>query len=378
MKKINLNRITKNSGIIFSTIFVLLILLIANTSAINGIIGYGSNNDYSNPTNTLSGSVTVGSGETLTGTTLATINNAVQLTNNGISVTIPSNTQIANAQGTSFNVNSITTYVLNNLPVALSTNELDVGKIKFGIDGVNLYFSKPVKLQIPVNTTNSTVKIYSKHAGVSGYQTYSLTDTLASNCNNGYASPSSNIATVSNGIATIYTCSASDFIASVTNTQTNSSSGGGGTGGGGGGSLLRMDNCPKGDYSKSYYDRECGIAPLIVNNLSATGTLNDSLNNNEKNLNNGTKRTIDYKGINIVVIEGYKLSNKTALVAKKIIENKKLTLVEKNTYINRVNEFLISKYNFDISNKNNVTLKNNYIKQFFLLKKAIKDFSNRK
>lgn len=314
----------------------------------------------------------------MTWTTLATINNAVQLTNNWISVTIPSNTQIANAQWTSFNVNSITTYVLNNLPVALSTNELDVWKIKFWIDWVNLYFSKPVKLQIPVNTTNSTVKIYSKHAWVSWYQTYSLTDTLASNCNNGYASPSSNIATVSNWIATIYTCSASDFIASVTNTQTNSSSWGWGTWGGGGWSLLRMDNCPKWDYSKSYYDRECWIAPLIVNNLSATWTLNDSLNNNEKNLNNWTKRTIDYKWINIVVIEWYKLSNKTALVAKKIIENKKLTLVEKNTYINRVNEFLISKYNFDISNKNNVTLKNNYIKQFFLLKKAIKDFSYRK
>lgn len=387
MKKMDLSKLTKNSWLIFWIIFLSFLIFANNVSAIAWILWYWSNNDYSNPTSSFSWSISVWSWETLTWTTLATFSNAVQVSNSWITVVIPSNTQVASSSWGTFNATTISTNLINTLPVSLATNQQDVWKITFWISWVNLYFSKPIKLQIPVSTTNSTVQIFAKHAWIGWYQTYSLTDTLASNCNNWVATPTSNIASVVSWIATIYTCSASDFVA-VTNTVVSSSSWGWSSsssswGGGGWSSrILHIDNCPKWDFSKSYYDKDCWTATVLISKVG-TGSINstgstvknddNSLNEEEVTITSTKKRTVNYKWINIVVIDWYKLSQNVAIVTKKIIESENLSVSEKQIYINRFNEFLIAKYNLDVIRKKTVTLKNQYLKQFFLLKWVIKN-----
>ena len=44
------------------------------------------------------------------------------------------------------------------------------------------------------------------------------------------------------------------------------------TSGGGGGSVMRMDICPNGDYSASYYDGSCGVKPTQVATVSGGGS----------------------------------------------------------------------------------------------------------
>ncbi|MDP2090182.1 MAG: hypothetical protein Q8K30_01170 [Candidatus Gracilibacteria bacterium] len=382
MKNAYIQKLTKNSGLIFGIILLFGLFFSSNLPAIAGILGYGSDSDYNNPNTTLSGSVQVGTGETLTGAVVFTFTNAVQFSSGSITAIVPLNTQITNSNGTSFDVTSVGASNLNTLPLSINTNEEDVGKVKFGINGMKLNFSKPVKLLIPVNTNKTSVRIKVKHFGNTTYQTSSLTDIVASSCNNGIANPSSNIAPVVNGFAIIYTCSASEFVA-LTDKNIVVSSGGSG-GGGGGYKILVKDSCPNGDFSKSYYDKDCGNA-TIISNVNSNNT--SSINNNSGTLVNSTgssineelilkdtkKRIVNYKGMNIIVIDGYKLSTKTAIITKKIIENNKMSLSEKQNFINRVNEFLVSKYNLDIVEKKSITLKNQYIRQYFLLKMTIKN-----
>lgn len=358
----------KNIITILWVISTLFILIIANTQAITWINWYWSDGDYSNPNNNLSWSIQVWSWQSLTWTIEATFTNAVELSNAWASAIIPNGTTVGNSQWTNFDVTSISTNILSALPLALPSNsEQDVWKIKFWINWINLYFSKPVKLQIPVNTTSSTVKIYAIHAWVSWYQTYSLTNILASNCNNWYASPSSNIATVLNWIATIYTCSASSFVA-VSNINQQSIS----YWGWWWGSRLIMDNCPNGDFSKSYYDRDCWTNPIEKNNnkeKEETKNNNELLNDYEEIIDK--KRIVDYKWINILVIDWYKLSRNVNIVTKRVIESESLSIEDKQKFVDRINQYLLSKYNLDIARKRSISLKNQYIKQYFLLKKII-------
>lgn len=386
MKNTYLKKIWQNSSYIFTILFVLLVLFIANVSAITWINWYGSNWDYSNPTNSFSWNVTVWSWETLTNTTLATLTKAVSLSNWLISIIIPNNTQIANSLWTTFNVNSIWTNTLSSLPLSLATNEQEVGKIKFWIDWVNLYFSKPVKIQIPVNTTDTTVKVFAKHAWISGYQTYSLTNIYTSNCNNGYASPNSNVASVSNGIATIYTCAASDFIATTT-ISTPSSSGGWSSSwwssysGWGWWSILRMDRCPDGDYSPSYYDRKCWTAPEKYNTTTGKNSTTKkswswSIIVKEVYEFDWKQKTVRYKWIDIVVFEWYDVAESNAVIAKKLIDSKKLTFVQKYKYVTRLNNFVVAKHAYDWTMEKNKSIRAQYAKQFLLLKSLSSEIKN--
>ncbi len=388
MKKIDISKLAKNSWFIFSAVFILLTIFISNASAIAGIMLYWSDNDYTNPNSSLSWSVNVWTWESLTWATSFTFTQAVKVSSGTISVIIPNNSIITNANWSSFNLTSVYTWVLPNLPFSIQENEQDVWKIKFWINWIKLNFSKPVKLSIPVNTSKTTVRILVKHFWDTTYQTSSLTDSISSSCNSGNAVPSTSVAPVVNWIATIYTCSASEFVA-VTDKNVVVSSGWSG-GGSGWYKILIKDTCPKWDNSKSYYDNDCWNATIItktnskgstntwtiVNTWSldySTWTIFDSNSDEELSLINTKKRIVNYKWMKIVVIDWYKLSTKTAIVTKKIIENDKMSLSEKQNFINRVNEFLISKYNLDIVKKKSITLKNQYIRQYFLLKMTIKN-----
>lgn len=400
MKNIDISKLTKNSWFMFWIITLLFLLFLTNVSAVVWILWYWSDSDYTNPSPSFSWSVNVWTWETLTWATTFTFSQPVLVSSGTISATIPLNTQITNSSWTVFDVTSVSTSVLPALPIAIETNEQDVWKIKFWITWLKLNFSKPVKLQIPVNTTNSTVRILVKHFWVSWYQTSSLTNTITSSCNGSWASiPSSNIASVSNWIATIYTCSASEFVAITDKVISSGSSSGGwsvwtsvwaGGGGGGGSVSLHIDNCPKWDFSKSFYDKSCWTAPVISDNANGTGSAANSTGSNVKNddtiikldnaslekeikgLTNSQQRTVNYKWIDIIVIDWYDFSKDTSKISKKIIENKNLSLSEKLSYVNRVNSFLIAKHNLDIIRKKTVTLKNQYIKQYVLLRWILK------
>ena len=67
-----------------------------------------------------------------------------------------------------------------------------------------------------------------KHGGTSEYVTTGLTNNPNATCTNGVSSSPSNIATVSGGLATIYTCAASTFVGYMETALPTISGGGGG------------------------------------------------------------------------------------------------------------------------------------------------------
>jgi hypothetical protein len=147
-------------------------------------------------------------------------------TTGSISVTIPASTTISADDGISLvNEEEIATAPISTSSVTLASNETPVAAIDFGIPGIKLNFSQPIRVDVPVpGVTSSTILMKIKHHGDSSFGTSGLTNSPSATCSNGVASPASNVATVSSEIATIYSCSASEFVAY---TQTSSSSGGG-------------------------------------------------------------------------------------------------------------------------------------------------------
>lgn len=364
MKKIAWN-IVHNSLSIFGWVSFLLFLLMLNFTTTLWVIGlswYGSSSDYTNPTTTFSWSTSVWTGESLTWATLVTFTQPVQLSAWSVSVLIPSGAQIATSSGGLFNPSEITTATLPTLPVVLPSNEEDVGKIKFWVTGLKLNFSKPVKIQIPVNTTKSTVKIKVKHLGSDVYQTTALSDTYAANCSNGIATPSSDIAPVVSWIATIYTCSASEFVAVVDKVVS--------TWGWWGWSVFK-DNCPGWDFSPSYYDATCWKAPVVTSEVTTSTVENTTVENTAVENTIPDLKTVKYFWYTIQYIPNYKKSEAILQVSKKIILNKKVTKSTKTALINALNKFLVVSYNYDISSKKTQLLKNERIEVINEIKKII-------
>jgi hypothetical protein len=132
-----------------------------------------------------------------------------------ISVTIPASTLITSADGVStFNEEAISVASVSTSSVSLASRETAVAAIDFGIPGIKLNFSQPVQVDIPVpGITTSTIRIKIKHSGDSSFNASGLTNDPAATCSNGVASPASDLASVSASIATIYSCSASEFVA---------------------------------------------------------------------------------------------------------------------------------------------------------------------
>ena len=130
-----------------------------------------------------------------------------------IRVTLPSGTDITDSSGGTFDATALAAAAAS-VTGGLDTNESSDGAIEFGISGIGLNFSRPIKVEIPVTgVTTSTITVKVKHGGTSTFVTTGLTNDPTATCTNGIPSISSNIATVSAGVATIYTCSASTFTA---------------------------------------------------------------------------------------------------------------------------------------------------------------------
>lgn len=376
MKKIEF---TSNIVAITAGLWVLFFSLVFNVygnSWLVSLFGYGSSGDYTNPQPTLSGSVSVSSGQTLTWATQVTLTAPVQLTSGSVQVVIPTGTQITTSSGWAFNATQIVTNTIVSLPVSLPSTEQDVGKIKFWVDNTKLNFTKPVKIQIPVSTSSSTVRIKVKHFGDSGYTTNSLANTLSANCTNGLASPSSDVASVSNGVATIYTCSASDFVAvtNVTPASTSRNSGGG---------RIYMDVCPKWDFSPSYYDRTCGTKPTTTDESSPVVTQETSVSTK---LTTGEKlrykyvpelhiKSVKYKGYEVKTIDGYTYSKTSKQLSLKIIDSSKFTPSEKQRYVAIVNDYITSRYKYDLSIRQQQLEKNKLNKNTLLMKAVMRKIS---
>jgi Domain of unknown function (DUF5011) len=192
-----------------------------------------------------SGAIVLGSGSTIgdvsistgtggiTNTTQIILQTPVALSGTGTSssstATIQAGTEIRTASGGAFNGNSVG--ILAPQAVSLPSNESSNGTVTFGLSNTSLYFSKPVKIEIPLsNYTGNAILIKVQHAGSSTPGTVGLTNNPNSTCTNGVAGSPSDTASVVNSIATIYTCSASTFVGYSASTVV--SSGGGGGGGG--------------------------------------------------------------------------------------------------------------------------------------------------
>lgn len=194
----------------------------------------GSSSPFSSPVSvsgaTLSG-VTSFSGVSLSSTTRLVVEAPVVFTSaSGGTSVIPSGTVITSTSGSVFDAT-----LLNTLSVTvtgwLSSNQTPTGALEFGISGTGLYFSRPIKIQIPVpGYSGSTISVKVKHGGTSTYVTTGLSNDPNSTCTSGISSSPSAIATVSGGLATIYTCAASVFVG-YTETSVASTSGWGGGGG---------------------------------------------------------------------------------------------------------------------------------------------------
>lgn len=84
--------------------------------------------------------------------------------------------------------------------------------VKFWVSGVKLNFSSPIKIEIPV-TTASSVTIWVRHFDGSSTSTLTTTPSACSETWLQTWGSSEVTTTVSSGVATVYTCSASEFIA---------------------------------------------------------------------------------------------------------------------------------------------------------------------
>ena len=85
--------------------------------------------------------------------------------------------------------------------------------VTFWIEWKNLVFNKPVKISFPVSNFNGSVMtVYAKHNGDANFWIFGLTSNPNATCAADWsANPPSVAASVSWGIATIYSCSASVF-----------------------------------------------------------------------------------------------------------------------------------------------------------------------
>lgn len=373
MKKIEF---TSNIVAITAGLWVLFFSVVFNvygSSWLVSLLGYGSSGDYTNPQPTLSGSVSVSSGQTLTWATQVTLTAPVQLTSGSVQVVIPTGTQITTSSGWTFNATQIVTNTIVSLPVSLPSTEQDVGKIKFWVDNTKLNFTKPVKIQIPVSTSSSTIRIKVKHFGDSGYTTNSLANTLSANCLNGVASPSSDIASISNGIATIYTCSASDFVAVTTKPVSSWW----------GSIWLYMDVCPGWDFSPSYYDRTCGTkpttteesSPVVTDETTVTTKVTLGQKLRYKYVPELHITSIKYKGYEVKTIDGYAYSKTSKQLSLKIIDSSKLTPSEKQHYVGIVNDYITSRYKYDLSIRQQQLEKNKFNKNTLLMKAVLRKVS---
>ena len=131
-------------------------------------------------------------------------------------------------------------------------------------ENVSLQFSRPVQLNFVVDEpwTLTSASVLVRHLGDRFFSIDGLTNDPDAQCINGVAFPESGDAIINWNTATIYTCAASEFV--VVSDEWSSSWWGSSSSASTvrrswwGWSRISRDYCPGGDYSRSYYDDDCG------------------------------------------------------------------------------------------------------------------------
>lgn len=151
-------------------------------------------------------------------------------------------------------------------------------------------------------------------------------------------------------------------------------------------SWIMKDYCPNWDFSKSYYDWKCDFDNFSEDKTKNTQTTKKIIDKEyvqdlkkqllQERMNKSQNDKVKLKNtkiwnFSITEISWYKLSDKTKKLSIRIMNNKKISNSDKQKYINRLNEFLQAKYNFDKDNKNQIS-KNKYNKQVILLTQVLK------
>jgi hypothetical protein len=258
---------------------------------------------------TLSG-VTTFSGASFSVATQVTVQAPILFTSSsgGTSV-IPTGTVITGASGTVFDASAINALSVT-VTWGLASNQTPNGALEFGISGTGLYFSRPIKIQIPVSGySGTTIPVRVKHGGTSTYVTSGLTNNPNSTCTNGVSSSPSAIATVRGGFATIYTCAASTFVAY---TETAVSSGGGsGWGGGGGGSYIATPLASTGTTIPSVVILPTPVSTSLVSSSGWVTTITTSLPNGTRVLVSVVSKKWKKSRVIVTRVKDGKISFKT-------------------------------------------------------------------
>jgi len=177
-------------------------------------------------------------GESQAETTAVTFNDNVQIADGDIQIYIPSGTIMTSSEdGGTFDPADLTSGdVIDAIVATTIASNADVqGGVEFGIPGASVHFSQPIRVVIPIADTaleGTDLSLSRSPDDGETWTTDGLTAAITDTCGLNEAdvwvgSDPVTEATVTDGVITIYTCSASYF-ATYNETATIVSSGGGG------------------------------------------------------------------------------------------------------------------------------------------------------
>lgn len=337
--------------------------------------GYGDNWDagypFQSPTGTTSdytGAIVISDASTLPSTIVWTISNAssvtvqypssFEVTVSGleIKVTLPTWVVITSNDG-AFDLSAMDT--ANLTTYTLDSTESGKWAIEFWVANEKLFFSKPVKLEIPVpGYYTSTIAIKAKHFWDTAFSTAGLTNDPTATCASWVPSAWTAMASVTNQIATIYTCAASQFAA-----YTSSSSGWGSLGWGSGGSGII-------NYNPSTKTQTTSETTKVT--ITNDGKTLDVVNNNLNKLTFKTEKyTKAIAAINTIFIDEVAKAELVSL----LIGNNKVVSDFANDYLNFLNA-LKSYESQTISQSELKTKLASFIKSYAAYKDALKDVAS--
>ena len=148
-----------------------------------------------------------------------------------IQVLIPSGTVITNNDSTAFDATTLTNSdKLSSITASTISSSASVkGALEFGATSETLYFSAPITVKIPVDSSLNGTTLSIKRSADSGstWATTGLAAASTDTCILGVASNEASGVVVSGGYATIYTCRASYFATYSSSSSSSSSSSGG-------------------------------------------------------------------------------------------------------------------------------------------------------
>jgi len=136
------------------------------------------------------------------------------LDDSGLEATFQANTEITTKDGDPFDLMALGLNDTSDSNIDLESYKDLAWSTKFGIDGQDLIFSKPVKLKIPVSGVEDgeTISVEVQHASDTQYGDFGLTNSPDATCfPDGSVSDPYAKTQVQDGYVVIYTCWASNF-----------------------------------------------------------------------------------------------------------------------------------------------------------------------